>query len=98
MPRRWSDVFTLISQQNNQSGHIPGFEYSVTLDLSRKVLSSSPSCRFIPAHTLADLWGLMRARTCARPCHQARGELQQIQFLLGHMSVQTRERYLGMIL
>jgi site-specific recombinase XerD len=37
----------------------------------------------------------MRARTCARPCHQAGGELEQIQFLLGHMSVQTTERYPG---
>jgi integrase len=34
-------------------------------------------------------------RTCARLCHQARGELEQIQFLLGHVSVQTTERYLG---
>ena len=32
-------------------------------------------------------------RTCARPCHAARGELEQIQFLLGHASVQTTERY-----
>lgn len=34
-------------------------------------------------------------RTCARLCHQAAGELEQIQFLLGHVSVQTTERYLG---
>jgi integrase len=33
-------------------------------------------------------------RTCARLCHLAGGELEQIQFLLGHASVQT-ERYLG---
>ena len=32
-------------------------------------------------------------RTCARLCHQAGGELEQIQFLLGHVSVQTTERY-----
>jgi site-specific recombinase XerD len=34
-------------------------------------------------------------RTCARLCHQSGGELEQIQFLLGHVSVQTTERYLG---
>jgi site-specific recombinase XerD len=32
-------------------------------------------------------------RSCARFCHAAGGELEQIQFLLGHLSVQTTERY-----
>jgi hypothetical protein len=34
-------------------------------------------------------------KDCARLCHQAGGELDQIQFLLGHVSIQTMERYLG---
>ncbi|MGA7314942.1 MAG: tyrosine-type recombinase/integrase [Silvibacterium sp.] len=34
-------------------------------------------------------------RTCARLCHHAGGELEQIQFLLSHASVQTTERYIG---
>lgn len=34
-------------------------------------------------------------RTCARLCHAAGGELEQVQFLVGHVSIQTTERYLG---
>ena len=34
-------------------------------------------------------------RSCARLCHAAGGEMEQIQFLLGHVSVQTTEKYLG---
>jgi integrase len=39
-------------------------------------------------------WHDLRS-TCARLCHHAGGELDQIQFLLGHVSIQTTERYLG---
>jgi site-specific recombinase XerD len=35
------------------------------------------------------------ANTCAGLCHRAGGELDQIQFLLGQVSIQTTERYLG---
>jgi len=34
-------------------------------------------------------------RTCAKLCHDRGGEIEQIQFPLGHASVQTTERYLG---
>ena len=37
-------------------------------------------------------WG---ARTCAKLCRKSGGDLEQSQFLLGHSSIQTTEKYRG---
>jgi integrase len=39
--------------------------------------------------------GLSATTTIPELCHGSGGELEQIQFLLGHASVQTTERYIG---
>jgi len=41
------------------------------------------------------VWGTEVTEKVARFCHDSGGELEQIQFLLGHVSVQTTEKYLG---
>jgi hypothetical protein len=59
---------------------------------------------FLPVRVLSPVFrgkfvaALRRAylrRTCARLCHLAGGQLDQIQFLLGHVATQTTERYFG---
>jgi site-specific recombinase XerD len=77
-------LFRAISKTG--SVHGCGFTAKVIWSIVRE---AAPSCGIgvIAPHDLR--------RTCARLCHQAGGELEQIQVLLGHVSVQTTERYLG---
>jgi site-specific recombinase XerD len=54
------------------------------------LVKCSASKAGIPALALHDL-----RRTWARLCRSAGGELDQLQLLLGHVSIQTTEQYLG---
>jgi Phage integrase family len=72
----------------NKAGRIWGTGFSPKV-IWGVVKGKAKDCE-IPALAPHDL-----RRTCARLCHQAGGELEQVQFLLGHVSVQTTERYLG---
>jgi len=72
----------------NKAGRIwgDGMSPKVLWDVVR-VAAASAGIEKLAPHDLR--------RTCARLCHLGGGELEQIQFLLGHVSVQTTERYLG---
>jgi integrase len=72
----------------NKSGHVwgNGMTPKVLWEIVREAASHAGIEKLAP-HDLR--------RTCARLCHLAGGELDQIQFLLGHVSIQTTERYLG---
>jgi len=72
----------------NKAGRIWGTGFSPKV-IWGVVKVKAKDCE-IPALAPHDL-----RRICARLCHQPGGELEQIQFLLGHVSVQTTERYLG---
>ena len=72
----------------NKAGHVwgDGISPKVLWDVVRAAARRAGIERLAPP----DL-----RRTCARLCHLAGGELDQIQFLLGNVSIQTTERYLG---
>lgn len=78
------NLFRAIGKTGKVRGH--GFTAKVIWSIVREAAESC-GIGVIAPHDLR--------RTCARLCHQAGGELEQIQFLLGHVSVQTTERYLG---
>ena len=72
----------------NRAGRIwgNGMTPKVVWEIVREAASRTSAEKLAP-HDLR--------RTCARLCYLAGGELEQIQFLLGHVSIQTTERYLG---
>ena len=72
----------------NRTGRVwgNGMTAKVLWEVVRNAASKAGIARLAP-HDLR--------RTCARLCHLAGGELDQIQFLLGHVSIQTTECYLG---
>ena len=51
--------------------------------------------KYVRASLLGKLSPHDLRRTCAKLCRKAGGDLEQIQLLLGHASIQTTERYLG---
>jgi integrase len=77
-----------IFRATNKAGRIGahGFSPKVIWSVVKQACSACDLANVAP-HDLR--------RTCARLCHERSGELEQIQFLLGHASVQTTERYLG---
>ena len=77
-------VFRAISKRARVWGN--GMTAKVLWDVVRHAAAEADIAKLAP-HDLR--------RTCARLCHLAGGELDQIQFLLGHVSIQTTERYLG---
>ena len=77
-----------IFRQVNKASRILG--NGITPKVVWSVVRRAATKCAIPAIAPHDL-----RRTCARLCHEAGGELEQIQSLLGHVSVRTTERYLG---
>lgn len=77
-------VFRAINKAGRVWGN--GFTSKVIWKLVKKAAASLNLPNLAP-HDLR--------RSCARLCHLAGGEIEQIQFLLGHVSLQTTERYLG---
>jgi integrase/recombinase XerD len=73
----------------NKSGELAGEEIRDEKAIWRLVM------RYAQQTELGKLAPHDLRRTCAKLCRKAGGELEQIQLLLGHASIQTTERYLG---
>ena len=71
----------------NRHGHITGASVSPQAVLSTVAFYGRELGLKLKPHDLR--------RTCAKLCRAGGGELEQIQLLLGHASIQTTERYLG---
>jgi len=77
----------VLSRAINRAGRVWGHGMSPTVlwDVVRAAATRANIDKLAP-HDLRRTW--------ARLCHLAGGALDQTQFLLGHVSIQTTERYL----
>jgi len=88
----WTEQASLSSgrlfRSVNKAGRVHGD--GLTEEAIWQVVRSHATLLGFPSISPHDL-----RRTCAKLCRAAGGDLEQIQFLLGHASIQTTERYLG---
>jgi integrase len=71
----------------NRHGQITGASLSPQAVLAAAVFYGEQLGLLLRPHDLR--------RTCAKLCRSGGGDLEQIQLMLGHASIQTTERYLG---